>query len=301
MLRRILLLLAMSFQVTLCLADELEVELTKENVSADLYKIEAEIVDKRFLLEHIDEYLVKLPAYIAWSNKCVTETTERLKENEDQQAKLGEASADESADSAFTRQSLDTEEQDLNNSLSTCKAIQVRSDAAIKNIGQFRKDNLQKISFARGDNILVVLNKILSVTDYSETRLAKLVSSKSEVKVLNTSQIIMLLSILVIATVIGLYLRSALSRWGSKQMSRWQNQHLGDADTGRRFIASLMMTIRRYVLPLLVSVSLATYMAVETFDQVPTPLITILTDDLPLLILTFSLIYFNEKEVNTRL
>jgi len=292
MLRKILLLLAMSFLVTLCLADELEVELTKENVSADLYKIEAEIVDKRFLREHIDEYLEKLPAYTAWSNKCVTDTTEKLKENEDQQAKLGEASADESADSAFTRQSLDTEEQDLNNSLSTCKAIQVRSDAAIKNIGQFRKENLQKISFARGDNILVVLNKILSVSDYSETRLAKLLSSKREVKVLNTSQIIMLLSILVITIVIGLFLRSALSRWDSNQMSRWQNQHLGDTDTGRRFIASLMMTIRRYVLPLLVSISLATFMAVETFDQVPTPLITILTYDLPLLILTFALIYF---------
>lgn len=292
MLPRILFLLAMSFQVTLCLADTPpNDELTNESISADLYKIEADIVDKRFLLEHIDEYLEKLPAYTAWSNECVADTTDKLKENESQQVKLGEVTTDESADAAFTRQSLETENQDLNSLLSSCKALQVRSDSAIKDISKFRKENLQKKSFARGDNILVVISKIISVSDFSETRLSKLLRSPSEVNVLNSSELIMLLTIIIIAIAVALYIRSALSRWDSKHLVRWQKQHLDESDTGARSFASLIMTVRRYVLPLLVSISLASFIAIETFDQTPTPLITIVTYDLPLLVLAFALIY----------
>ncbi|MCK5360103.1 MAG: hypothetical protein KAJ95_05720, partial [Gammaproteobacteria bacterium] len=248
--------------------------------------------DERFLLENLDDYLEKLPAYTSWAEKCVVTTTNDLKDNTSRLEKLGDIVEDEPSDVTFTRENLSGKKTSLISTQASCKAILVRSETATKNIGLFRKINLERKSFHHGDNIYDVFQMALFVSDSSTTRLAKLLESSSEVKVLNTSQVVMLLTILVIVIAIGFYIRFSLSRWNNKHLVRWQNQKLEEADTGRRFIASLLMTARRYVLPVLITTSLAIFMAIETFDLSPTPLITILTYDLPLLILTFALIYF---------
>jgi len=289
---RISLFLSLFFSQLSVLAMEAEPELNADDIITFLYKIEADIKDERFLLENLDDYLENLPAYTSWSEKCVVKTTSQLEDNKGRLEKLGEFIEDEPSDVAFTRKNLTDKKSILISSQASCKAILVRSETATKNISLFRKKNLERKSFHHGDNIYAVFQKVLSVSDFSTTRLAKLLGSSSEVKVLNTSQLVMLLTILVIVIAIGFYIRSSLSRWDGKHLARWQKQQPGNIDTGRKFIASLLMTTRRYVLPVLVTTSLAIFMAIETFDLSPTPLITILTYDLPLLILTFALIYF---------
>ena len=274
------------------LAQDDNTELTAEDISTSLYRIEADIKGEQFLLENLDDYLEKLPTYTTWAGKCVTTTADSLKNNNSDLKKLGDKVEDEPSDVTFTRKKLSDKNSNLVVAQASCKAILVRSETAIKNIGLFRKKNLERTSFHQGDNIYVVIQKILSVSDFSSTRLAKLLESPSEIKVLNTSQMVMLLTILVIVIAIGFYIRSSISRWGNKRLVNWQNQQPGETDTGRSFIASLLMTVRRYVLPVIITTSLAIFMAIETFHLSPTPLITILIYDLPLLILTFALIYF---------
>ncbi|MEA1889209.1 MAG: mechanosensitive ion channel [Pseudomonadota bacterium] len=287
-----LFVITLMMPVNVCLAGDSEEEFSTDEISTLLYKIEAVIEDKRSLLSHLDEYLKKLPDYTALADKCITTTTDKLTDLGKHLEKLGEAADGEPSDVAFTRDSLTVEKTDLENRQSSCKAILVRSETAIKNISQFRKKNLERKSFDRGDSILTVFHTIRSVPDLTETRVAKLLGSSSGVNVLNSSQWIMLLSILIIVTAIARYIRSLLSRWDSKSLIRWQQQHLDETDTGTRFVAALLMTIRRYVLPVLISTSIAIFIAIETYDLQPTPLITIITYDLPLLILAFALIYF---------
>ncbi len=263
-----------------------------DEVNTELYKIEADIKDQRFLLPKLDDYLDKLPRYTAQANGCINTSAGKLKEIEKRLVKLGEEAEGEPTDVAFIRKSLNTEKQELINREASCKAILVRSEEAIKDISLFRKKNLERKSFDRGDSILDVLHKIHAIPSLSETRLVKLLESSRGVNVLSSSEVIMLLSILIITTAIALYIRSLLSRWDKNSLIRWEQKHLGDSDTGTRFIAAFLMTVRRYVLSLLLSTSLATFVAIETIDRVPTPLITIVLYNLPLLILSLALIYF---------
>jgi len=288
---RILLFIVLSLQFSLSLAKSPEQELTADEISTVLYTIEADIVDQRFLLGHLDDYLKKLPTYTAWSEDCVTTTTSKLADTDKKLTQLGDAVTGEPSDAAFTRQSLITDKSNLEKTLASCKAILVRSESAIKNISQFRKENLERKSFDRGDSILTVIRKVLSA-DSSKIQLTSILKTSRFVNVLSGSEMIMLLSLLIIAAAIGIYIRSSLSRWDKKTLTRWQKSNLGKEDTGRRFIASLMMTARRYVVPFLITACLAIFMGAETFDQVPTPLITIFTYDLPLLILAFAVVYF---------
>ena len=289
---RIFLFFTLFFSHLSVLAKEAEPELSVDQISTVLYKIEADIKDERFLLDHLDDYLEKLPTFTSWAEKCVAKTTSKLKDNKGRLEKLGEFVEGEPSDVAFIRKDLSDTKNSLVSTQASCKAILVRSETAIKNISQFRTDNLERKSFDRGINILVVLQQIIPVKDFSESRLAGLLESSSGINVLKSSELIMLLGILIFTTIIGISIRSALSRWESKNLKRWQERNPGKADTSMRFFASLMMTVRRYILPILLSTSLAVFIAIETSDQVPTPLITIFTYDLPLLFVAFAIIFF---------
>jgi small-conductance mechanosensitive channel len=292
---RIFLFFTLIFSHLAVLASEVEPELNAVDISTVLYKIEADIKDERFLLDHLNDYLEKLPTFTSWAEKCVVKTTSKLKDNTGRLEKLGEFVEGEPSDVAFIRKDLSDNKNSLASTQASCKAILVRSETAIKNISQFRTDNLERKSFDRGINILVVLQQIIPVKDFSESRLAGLLESSRGINVLKNSELIMLLGILIFTTIIGILIRSALSRWESKNLKRWQERNPGKADTSMRFFASLMMTVRRYILPILLSTSLAVFIAIETSDQVPTPLIAIFTYDLPLLFVAFAIIFFSFK------
>ena len=276
-------------------AADAEPELSADVISADLYTIEADVEDKRFLLEHLDDYLGKLPTFTAWAKNCIADSSTRLDDAEERLKKLGEPVDDESADVSFTRQNLTTQKTSLASSLASCKAILVRSDAAIKEISIFRKKNLEKQSFARGRDIVTVIKEAATESHQWANELFTRIGSAEGIRALTISQLLMLFNIVVVALAIGLMLRKGLKRWHGESLIRWQRAHLEESDTGQRMLAALAMTIRRYITPLLVSASIGVFLSVETFDVVPTPLITIIMDGLPLLILAFTVTYFAFK------
>jgi hypothetical protein len=77
---RIFLFFTLFFSHLSVLAKEAEPELSVNQISTVLYKIEADIKDERFLLDHLDDYLEKLPTFTSWAEKCVAKTTSQLKE-----------------------------------------------------------------------------------------------------------------------------------------------------------------------------------------------------------------------------
>lgn len=127
---------------------EAEPELSIDQISTVLYKIEADIKDERFL-----------PA------------------NKGRLEKRAEFVEDEPSDVAFFRKSLSDNKDSLVSTQASCKAIIVRSKTAIKNISQFRTDNLERKSFDRGINTLTVLQQIIPVKDFAESGLAGLLES----------------------------------------------------------------------------------------------------------------------------
>jgi hypothetical protein len=79
--------LFISFQSTQ--AKEQGVELSTEQISTFLYKIEADIKDQRFLLENLDDYLQKLPNYTSWAEECVVTTNSGLDDHKSLLVKPG--------------------------------------------------------------------------------------------------------------------------------------------------------------------------------------------------------------------
>lgn len=291
-LANLILILSLFWLVSAGKAAETEPELDADTISAVLYKIEADIEDGRFLLEHLDEYLGQLPTFTAWAKQCITDSDSRLADADERLKKLGEPVADEPVDVGFTRQNLITDKQSLESSLASCKAILVRSDAAIKQISVFRKKNLEKQSFARGRDIVTVINEAANEPHQWLNELVTRIGTAEGIRALTTSQVLMLLNIIVVSFTIGLLIRRVLKRWHGESLTRWQRTNLGESDTGTRILAALAMTIRRYIVPVLVSASIGVFLSVETYDMVPTPLITIIMDGLPLLILAFAVTYF---------
>ena len=276
-------------------AEETEEKLNADTISAELYKIEADIKDERFLLKNLDEYLVQLPGFTSWSKKCITESEANVAEITARLKEIGEPADNEPDDVRFTRTKLTTDQENASNTLASCKTLLVRSDTAIKNISEFRRDNLQRQSFAHGRDIVTVVTTVATGSNQWLDEFVARISSAQGMRALNASQQLMLFNLILLSLAIGLIIRRSLSRWQGESPGRWQKTRLDDGDIGKRVLAALAMTMRRYIVPLLVSGSIGVFMSVETYDFVPTPLITIIMDGLPLLILAFALTYFAFK------
>ena len=272
-------------------ASDPESELSADAISADLYKIEASVEDERFLLPHLDSYLEQLPTYVSWAKYCITDSTTRLTRIEESIEKLGGLVASEPTDVSLTRQKLVTKKSRLEYNLGSCKAVLVRSQAAIKEISIFRKVNLEKQSFARGRDIVTVLNETVTEShQWMYSLFAKLASAEG-IHALAGSEFLMLLSIIAIALVVGLLIRKVLRRWDGERLSRLQRAKLSESDTGTRVLFALAMTTQRYIVPLLVSSIAGIFLYIETLDMVPMPLITIIMESVPLLVLAYSTTY----------
>ena len=267
-------------------------ELSTESVNTYLSTIEADVEDKSFLLQRLDLYLMQLPSFTTWAEGCISSSNDHLADTDKHLEKLGQPVDGESKDVSLTRQNLLTNKTMLETTLASCKAILVRSDVAINKISIFRMKNLERQSLERGRNILTVINETVTESHQWMSALVGVLASNKATHALTGSRILMLFSILTIALVTGLIIRKTLQRWSNNVLKRWKKANFDKSDTGMRVLDGLAMTTRRYIVPLLVSSSIGLFMYIETFDQVPKPLLTIIMDGLPLLILAFALTYF---------
>ena len=289
------LLLLLSLWLTLALptdADESLPELSIEEIDPVLNKIESDLRFKHFLLANLDDYLEQLPRFDAWSLACVQRTENELKAAKSNLATLGFPVDGEPREVSLTRSKIKTETQRLENELASCNTIQVRSKAAIKKISIFRKKNLQQQSFDQGMSIVPALQESLLTSPKWVPSFLGVLRSADGIRALNNSKLLMLLSLVLITLVVGGMIRRKLRRWSGTALQRWQRMRHRDGDVGTRALAALAVTTRRFVVPLLLSITIGTFLSVETLHMVPKPIITIATDGLPVLVLIYALNYF---------
>jgi len=257
-----------------------------------LTRIEHDLKYRPTLLENLDSYLEQLPRFSTWAKNCIDNSTGLLKDATEHVEALGYPSTTEPPEVTATRRKMVAEKEVLSRKLSSCKAIQVRSDDAIKKIGVFRKDNLQLQSFAQGRSIIsAVQESILDLPNWLPALLGVLKSSQG-IFALPLSQLLMLLSVILFSLAVSLMMRQRLSRWREKSLIRWQRMHLVQEDTGSRVVAALALTVRRFLVPATLSVSVALFLSYETRSVVPQPLITFVMDGLPILLLVYISNYF---------
>ncbi len=285
------LLLPMLLWISTPLSANTEPEFNTDTINTFLSTIEADMENPDTLLQRLDDYLEQLPSFRTWARECITDSNGPVTDINTHLKQLGEPIYDEPKDVSSTRQHLVTKKSELEATLASCNAILVRSDAAIKEISIFRKRNLERQSFAHGRDIVTVINEALTESHRWMSTLIGVLKSDEVGQALNGSEVLMLFSIFAITLLIGLIVRRTLHRWHGDALARWQQTNLGEKDTGMRVLAGMAMTTRRFVTPLLVSISIGVFMGIQTFDQVPTPLISIVLSGLPLLILAFTLTY----------
>ncbi len=288
---RLLLLLLLGMSTGSSAAIE-KAELSIDSIDSEMKIIETAIDDKAFLLENIDVYLKQLPPYSIWVKTCVEKAQTDVMAYQAQLEKLGGSILDEPADSKSIRTSILDKKSVADKTLSSCKALLVRSESATREISVFRQKNLQEQSFSRGIDLLTAASKSITESHQWVYKLAKITVSTQGIQTLPGSEKLMLMSIIVLAIVFGLMIRKRLHRWDVNALVRWQNIKLADTDVGLRVLAALAMTVRRYIIPILLSAFVGLFIYIETRYQVPKPLLAIVMDGLPALVGIYALTYF---------
>ncbi len=271
---------------------ETSTELSVESITPVLNKIERELKLQPTELEDLDTYLDELPTYTVWANTCIDQASSLLKDAIEHVNALGYPSSNEPEEVTATRHKMQANKDSLESKISGCKAILVRSEDAIKKISVFRKETLQRQSFSQGPSIISVIEASILGAPKWVPELVSVLQSRAGIRALSASKLFMLLSIALISLTIAMMIRARLRRWDGRSLSRWQRTQLEGEDTGSRLLAALNNTIRRYVVLIILSLSIALFLSFETRNMVPKPLISIVLDGLPVLLLVYALNYF---------
>lgn len=257
-----------------------------------LSKIERELKLDPVTLEDLDTYLEQLPAFSTWAKTCIDGSVSSLEDTNKHLETLGYAANNEPPEVGKTRRKIKKEKEALESKLSICNVILVRSEDAIKKISIFRKENLQKQSFDKGQSIVWAFRESVLKVPAWIPDLGHVLQSREGIRALSPSNLLMLMSIALLSLVTGLMIRKRLSRWDGKSLARWQRAHLKGEDTATRLVAAGASTVHRYIVPIILSTAVAAFISIETIDLVPTPLITIAMDGLPFLALVFAVNHF---------
>ncbi len=203
---RLMLLLLLWGMSSISNAVDEKAELSIDSIDSEMKIIETAIDDKTFLLENIDAYLKQLPLYSIWVKTCVEKARTDVLAYQAQPEKLGGSVLDEPADSKSIRTSILDKKSVADKTLSSCKALLVRSESATREISEFRQKNLQEQSFTRGIDLLTAASKSITESHQWVYKLAKITVSTQGIQTLPGSEKLMLMSIIVLAIVSGLIL-----------------------------------------------------------------------------------------------
>ncbi len=269
-----------------------EAELSIDSINSALEHIEQGLGSDYVLRRNIDSYLEQLPRYAVWAKACIADAEKEITTIENQLGILGGAVYDEAHEAKSFRETLLNKKSEASTVLASCKVILVRDELAIQEISEFRKNNLQRESLVRGINIFQAISQSITQSHQWVNEIVQISVSRQGIKNIAGDQKLMLLAIIGFSVVLGLMIRKGLglTRWIGPVLARGQEQE--QVDTGMRIVAALAMTTRHYIIPILLSFSVGLFISIETFDQVPKPLLTIVLDVLPVLISVFALTYF---------
>ncbi|MFQ5545227.1 MAG: hypothetical protein ACE5FE_04520, partial [Acidiferrobacterales bacterium] len=206
-------------------------------------------------------------------NKCVPEAEQALAKVNEAISSLGEGDVSEPTEVINKRRSLAERKGNLENRLATCKVLILRGEELNSTIEERRKQLLAQQLGARGPSIIAVLR------DERLRPAAWLASSQAFVhehtvlRKLSLSGLAGLVLVLVVAVVLGRFLRHWLQTWTLKH--RWQknfSSYLGQ---------SIMTALSHYAPHLLFSVAAAVTLFFAARHMEPIPFARLIAYGLP--------------------
>ena len=287
---RILLLVVLWGLSSLSVAKE--TELSIDSISSALGHIEQGLGSDYVLRRNIDTYLEQLPRYSAWTRACIADAEKEITKVESQLGTLGGAVYNEPHEAKTFREVLLNKKSEASAKLAFCKVLLVRDEVATQEIIEFRKNSLERKSLVRGINIFQAISESITQSHQWVSEIARITIPKETIKNLDSNQKLILLAIIGLSFGVGLMIRKRLHRSIGSSRVHVQQAEQEQVDTGTRIITALAMTTRHYIIPVLLSLLVGLFISIETFNQVPEPLVAIIAEGLPVLIGVFALTYF---------
>lgn len=156
-----------------------------------------------------DENQLKELTFIKGKAKtCVENSTEGLSKSSTNLEALGQSAEGESKDVTEKRRTLQATQKELDKRLNTCNLLLIQAEDYIAEINRRKTEQLARELFNHGPHIARVLqDNLLQPTQWWQPGLAYIFRQLNLVTLSNTSKVILLI-LLVVAVILGAYLKS---------------------------------------------------------------------------------------------
>jgi len=272
----VLLLLLMPSQVTF--AANFDIEAANQKLS----DIETLLERKHYDENKLKEFATQISTTKTSATNCVTDFTTQQTDTKAVLASLGEPIPKESADVARKRRDIQKQLSDIEKQLGSCRVIVIRSEELQTKINEANKALLASRLFARGPDILSLLEENWTKMDLWIAGSAKVIKRLGGSQNLLIWHWFMLFVLLILS--IG---PSILLKQNLQQRIR-RKQWVEDYST--RFTLAFVATFVHYLPHLIGSGAAAIFFYILTHDLTPTPLIALLVEGLPLYFLVVAVI-----------
>lgn len=247
------------------------------DIAAELDKIERSIKADSPSIEQLDKFLSALARSRNWGEKCTNEQQNLLTKTEELLTAIGERVTGEAADVSKQRAKLKTDKSEIEKKLATCHVIFQRSDQLSSDVATIKKNIQAREIFAKGDGLLSLLKKSVSDPGVWLEATRKFVTDTSAPAKISRADALVFTLVTGLAMVIGWYIRvrtvAVIARTDKPE------------NASERFFMSLLLTVRRYTIALLGTLTAAVFFYLHGRDLQPVPFINIVAYGLPLVLL----------------
>jgi small-conductance mechanosensitive channel len=253
-----------------------------QTYTATLDKIEYNLKRSRYDEGEIPEAIKKITQIKSASTQCITAKSVQIEKFKADLESIGKPSKTEPAAVKHKRGELNKVIVDTEKLLASCQVFILRSDEVLKTLSVEQQKLLSARLFAKSPNIkyLVIENWNKPSLWLKSTQLFLLHSTGIEL--LSTTDIILLLFIILLSFIVGRFIRNKIVRFISTKIM---------PDTfSNKFYRSLLAVSGFYAPHLLMSLSAATFCYVMTATVSPVPFISVVAYGLPLYFVFMSVV-----------
>ena len=200
---------------------------------------------------------------------CISDSEAKIKKVQGSIESLGEKVDDEASDVTKERAKLQKEKEELDKVLAQCNLYKQRSDNASEHISLAEKSYFKEKYLIRGPHIYTLFNEYLKNPFEFITDSGAFFYKHAGIQELNTKQILIFLTIVLVTLLIGLWIRRILMKLENK--IEWQD------DFSENFARAALTTSSQYMPWLMGASTAALLLHSVTKDITPTPFITTLT------------------------
>ena len=215
---------------------------------------------------------------------CIADNEAKIKKVQESLDGLGEQVKDEAPDVSKQRNALKKEKEELDKTLAQCNVYKLNSDKASEHISLAEKSYFTEKYLIRGPSIYTLFLEYLKNPFELIAESGEFFWSHAGLQRLDTGRSAALLSVIVLAAIVGLWIRKRLL--ALERRIEWID------DFSEHFARAGLTTSARFLPWLLVAAAAALALHIATRDVSPTPFITTLSTALLIYLAFMSIVRF---------